>query len=111
MLYINLTLLAAIVVYVVDLSGFTTSWRTALASFLHKSETQLKALPPFDCSKCAVWWGCLIFTLCSGHISLFGIAFCALLSLLSIPMGQLMIFIREGLTQLVNFLQGLTFKR
>lgn len=103
-IYIQLLLVAAIAIYIVDLSGFTESWRSALARLLHISEKALKPLPPFDCSLCATWWTCLIYSLCLHQLSLPIIAYCALLSFLSYPISQFLTFIKEGLLRLVNLL-------
>lgn len=93
-------LLSVVVVYVVDISGFTESWRDGLARLL-KVRT-LRPLHPFDCGQCMTWWSTLILCICEGELSLPTIAVCALLSLLSNPIGQLLIFMRESLNQLIN---------
>lgn len=100
--YIDLLLVAAITIYIVDLSGFTQSWRDALARWLKVSEQQLRPLPPFDCSKCMVWWTCIIYSICTGTFSLAVLAYIALLSFLSIPLGQLFLFINESLSWLID---------
>ena len=99
-IYIDLFLLATIVIYIVDLSGFTQSWRDGLAHLLKVKS--LRPLPPFDCSLCLTWWSCLIYALCAGSFSLPVIAYSALLSFLSIPIGQIIISIREELLWLIN---------
>ena len=97
-IYIDLTLVALVTIYIVDISGFTESWRTALARYLKISESAMRPLKPFDCGKCMTWWVCLIYPICTGDISLGTIAFAALLSHLSNPIGEGLIFIREWIT-------------
>lgn len=99
-IYIELLLVALITIYIVDISGFTQSWRSLVATKLHISH--LKPLPPFDCSLCMTWWVCLIYALCTGHLCLQTIAFSALLSHLSNPLCGVMIFIREWITWTIN---------
>ena len=99
-IYIDLLLVGLVTIYVVDISGFTESWRSWCANRLHIS--RMKPLPPFDCGKCMTWWVCIIYCLCTGQLTLWTIAFSALLSHLSIPLGQAMIFIREWITWLIN---------
>ena len=99
-IYIDLILVAVIAIYIVDVSGFTESWRDALARWL--KVTNLRPLPPFDCGTCMAWWSCLIYAICVGEFSLVTIAISAMLSLLSIPIGQGMIFIREWMTWIIN---------
>lgn len=100
MIYLDMTLVALVTIYIVDISGFTDSWRSALARMLRISS--MRPLPPFDCGKCMTWWVCLIYALCVGQFSLWTIAFAALLSHLSIPIGSIMIFIREWITWVAN---------
>lgn len=99
-IYIDLLLVALVTIYIVDISGFTESWRGWCADILHISK--MKPLPPFDCGKCMTWWVCLIYPICTGDISLGTIAFAALLSHLSNPIGEVMIFIREWLCWVIN---------
>jgi hypothetical protein len=99
-IYIDLLLIAVITIYIVDLSGFTDSWRTALTRLLKAKE--LKPIKPFDCSLCMTWWICLIYSLCIGAFSLPILAYISILSFLSLPIGQAIIFIREGMTFLLS---------
>lgn len=95
-IYIELLLAALVTIYIVDISGFTDSWRGWVSRML--GVARLRPLPPFDCGKCMAWWVCLIYALCTGHLNILTIAYSALLSHLSIPIGQAMIFIREWIT-------------
>ena len=108
-IYIDLLLMSLTVIYIVDVSGFTQSWRSALARWLGRSESALRPLPPFDCGKCAAWWGGVIYAIAAGCLTLPVLAWCALLSCLSITMQQGFIFIRELLNMvfrvLINFTQ------
>ena len=97
--------------YIVDVSGFTQSWRSALARWLGRSASALRPLPPFDCGKCMTFWACLIFTLIEGAFSLPVLAYICLLSCLSVTAGQVFIFIREGLLRLLDMLIQLTQRR
>ena len=98
--YIDLLLITIVVVYIVDLSGFTQAWRSALARFLKAKE--LKPLKPFDCSQCMVWWVCLIYTIATTSLTIYLLAYIAILAFLSITVGQVLIFIRELLIFLIN---------
>ena len=101
-IYLQLLLVAAVTIYIVDLSGFTQSWRSAVAGWLKISESSIRPLKPFDCSLCMTWWVCLIYALIEGQLSLPVIAYSALLSFLSVPIGQAMIFIREWLSWITD---------
>lgn len=100
----ELLLISALVIYIVDLSGFTDSWKQFL--FRHfKANT--KSMRPFDCSQCMTWWVGLIYLAVSGHFTLGYIAIVALIGFLSYTIGQVFIFIREGLNFLIDKLTGL----
>lgn len=99
-IYTHLILVALVTIYIVDISGFTESWRDALARMLHVS--RLRPLPPFDCGKCMTWWVCLIYPVFTGDFSLGTVAFAALLSHLSIPIGESLIFIREWMNTIID---------
>lgn len=99
-IYIDLLLVAVVTIYIVDVSGVTDSWRHGLQRMLKLRS--LRPLPPFDCGKCMAWWMCLAYALLTGNLSLPTIAFSALMSLLSIPIGQGLIFIREWLNWIID---------
>ena len=96
----TLALVAAVTVYVVDVSGFTDSWRSLLARLLHVKT--LRPLPPFDCGKCATFWACIFTAAILGDLTVLSVAYACVASLLSLPFGQLLLFIREGLTSLIG---------
>lgn len=102
MVYLNLFFLAVIVVYIIDLSGFTDAWKAWLWRRYKISRDQ--SIKPFDCSTCAVWWCGLIFILFSGSLSWGGVAYVVMLSLLALPLGQLLVLIRETLNRVINHL-------
>ena len=100
MIYAELAALAAIVTYIVDVSGFTQSWRSALAKLVGLTEAQLRPLKPFDCATCMTWWTCLIYAAATHRLTLWTVLASALLSLLSIPISDFLLFIREGISSL-----------
>lgn len=99
-IFIDLLLVALVTIYIVDISGFTEAWRSSLARMLKVSA--LRPLPPFDCGKCMTWWVCLVYAICAGRLCLGTIAFSALLSLMSNPIGSALIFLREWTTCLID---------
>lgn len=103
-IYIDLILVALITIYIVDISGFTETWLNILSNYRGRKITGLK---PFSCSLCMVWWVCLIFSLVTGECSIPVVAFIALLSLLSVPLGQLLMLIREAILKVINKLMDL----
>ena len=98
--YIDMLMVAVITIYIVDLSGFTQSWRGLLARTLHIKE--MRSIKPFDCGLCMTWWVCLIYALAISQLNLYTIAWSALLSFLSIPIGQVLIFLKEWMCWVLN---------
>lgn len=96
---IDLILVALVTIYIVDLSGFTDTWLKVLSHYMGRKIQELK---PFSCSLCMVWWVCLIFSLVTGECSIPVVAFIALLSFLSVPLGQLLMLIREVFLKVIN---------
>ena len=100
MIYAELAAVAAIVTYIVGVSGFTQSWRRLLAKAVHFAEASLRPLPPFDCATCMTWWACLAWALIRHDLTLWTVLASAALSLLSIPIQDFLLFVREGLSSL-----------
>lgn len=101
---IDLILVALVTIYIVDLSGFTETLLKVISAYKGRKITELK---PFSCSLCMVWWVCLAFLLMSAKLSLPMVAFIALLSFLSAPIGQLLMLIREAILKVINKLMDL----
>ena len=103
-IYIDLLMVAVITIYIVDLSGFTETLLKVISAYKGRKITELK---PFTCSLCMVWWVCLIYAAIVGNLTIPVVALIALLSLLSVPCGQLLILIREAILKVINRLMNL----
>ena len=103
----NLLLISALVIYIVDLSGFTDSWKNFLWRHF---KTNTKSMKPFDCSQCMTWWVGLAYLALSGQFTLPMICLAAALAFLSYPIGQIFIFIKEGLNFIIDKLTGWLLK-
>ena len=103
-IYLELLLVSAVVVYVVDLSGFTQSWKEGLASLLSGGRTSRLRWSgrPFSCSLCMTWWCCLAWALVRGQFTLPVVAASAGYSAFSITLCNLLIFIRETATLFIS---------
>ena len=103
-IYIDLLMVAVITIYIVDLSGFTETLLKFISAYKGRKITELK---PFSCSMCMVWWVCLIYAVIVGNLTIPVVALIALLSLLSVPCGQLLILIREAFLKVITKLMDL----
>lgn len=95
-IYVKILLTAWLVVFVVDLSGFTQSWKNALGRWLHVDAYNL-AVKPFDCSLCMTWWVTLLVVLRNGQLSFATTAFCALCALFSDVMATTTIAVKDAI--------------
>lgn len=75
---IDQLILTCIVVFVVDYSGFTESWKRFISKFLTKGRISSSdyTFKPFDCSLCLSFWTTVIYTIAVGEASLYTIATC-----------------------------------
>ena len=101
---IDIILVALVTIYIVDLSGFTETLLKVISAYKGRKITELK---PFSCSLCMVWWVCLIYAVIVGNLTIPVVALIALLSLLSVPFGQLLILIRDAFLKLITKLMDL----
>lgn len=105
MIICEILLLAAIVVFVVDLSGFTESWRRPLSDWLRrKTGYIIKHFPPFDCSLCLTFWAGLIWLAVRSAFTLPNVAFVCLASYLTIPIGTTLTALRDLLLAVLNWI-------
>lgn len=101
---IDIILVALVTIYIVDLSGFTETLLKVISAYKVRKITELK---PFSCSLCMVWWVCLIYAVIVGNLTIPVVALIALLSLLSVPLGQLLMLIRDAFLKVINKLMDL----
>lgn len=97
-----MALLSAVVVFIVDISGFTDSWKAALGRWLCVKVGRVR---PFDCSLCCTWWACIVLLLCRGDLTLGNVAFAAVLAASSKIMAQvyhLALYAGETALKLIN---------
>ena len=104
MIILELIAITVIVVYLVDLSNFTTTvkrmiWRWLKGKNKPYQDYQLK---PFDCSLCMSHHTMVIWALCTGQFSLFVWLVICLLSYLSIHIKALLELISDLLTKAEN---------
>ena len=104
-IYIELLLVTAVVVYIVDLSGFTDTLLGWASKFTARfGYGPVKNLRPFTCSLCMVWWCCLLWSIFRNNFTLPVVAYFAALSAYSITLTQSFIFIREAVLKLLRTL-------
>lgn len=96
MIYLELILLAVVVVFIVDISGIADTFKDVLGKMLNIT---IRRLRPFDCSLCMVWWSLLVYALCIGELNIYTLAYIALLSALAMRIADLMRVIDSIITK------------
>lgn len=101
-IYVQLLLLWAVVVFIVDLSGFTDTILRSVSRFTTRhGYPAVKSLRPFTCSLCMTWWTGLAWAAIVGQFSLPVVAYIAALAFLSVTLRELFIFVSETLTNAI----------
>ena len=98
MTYINILLLTFIVVFIVDLSGFSDTLTGAVSRWLH---VPVRELPPFTCSLCMTFWVGLIYASFT-DFTVPVLAFVCLCAFLSFPTARICLFVRERILQTIE---------
>ena len=108
---IDLFLIALMIVYFTDVSGFPTEMLKVIWNYAYKDKpmpydlTWSKIHPLLkvvECSLCQVWWVTLIVTICCGWWSVGMMAYCALLSFLTPIFKDLLLVARDFLVEMIN---------
>lgn len=79
MIFSNLLLMAFIIVFAIDYSGFIEEMDKILTK-VFKSKTPLHIPKPLSCGTCLLWWSGLIYLIAIGQFTFLNVACVALLS-------------------------------
>lgn len=114
MLYLNLFLMAAVICFIVDISGFFDFVKKFIASRLEGKYSNLSAedikIPFVTCSLCSVWWAGIIYILVVGEFTFVNLAYVALLALVSSNISGFLLCIKDALATIENLIQKLLEK-
>lgn len=103
---IDILLIAVIVVCIVDISGFTDSWKSALKKVLTKGRMSdpYYTLKPFDCSFCMTFWTGLIWLLVIHNVTLWMLAYLLLICVMTPVIKDVIILIRETMLKIIKLM-------
>lgn len=107
---IDLLILAAVVVFVVDLSGFSDTLLGLANRLARPRGWEFQSLKPFTCSLCATWWLGLLYLAATHHLTLQGVGMVALVSLLTTPMANAEALVKESLLAVLELIYKLIGK-
>lgn len=102
-LYFELLAVAAMWVFVLDISGFWNEASSAVKRVLTKgSMKQPFQLKPFSCSLCMTFWTGAAYLLFTGHFTVGNLAYVCLLSFLTPRIKDLLLVVSDLLAALFN---------
>lgn len=110
MVVINLFLIALIVVFIEDYSGFIFEMESLLTKKL-KSPIPFTIPKPFSCSLCMTFWLNLIYIIVAGKFSIINIALVCIISALTQEILKIIYFIKDTISTVIDsirFLLGIT---
>lgn len=97
----DMLMLTIAIVFVVDISGFTETWKGWLGKWLRVKVGRVR---PFDCGLCSTFWTLTIWLLCTGQFSLTYWAFACVLAALSAQVGQVISLLRYAVDTLLRLI-------
>lgn len=104
--------MAVIVVVIVDLSGFTDSWKSGLKYLLTKGQFRSPeySLKPFDCSLCLTFWSGLVYLLVTAQFSLFMLAYLLVVAFMTSVIKDALILVKDMVTFLLGIINNLIYR-
>lgn len=109
---LDLLYISIILVFILDISGFTNSLKNGIAIYMSR-KTQIDIspddikLPYITCSLCSIWWTGIIYLIFTNNISLYGLALVAIYSMMSSVIMNTM----QLLIDLLNYLISKIYKK
>lgn len=100
MIWINLLLITAILVFIIDLSGFTQSIQHLLKKWL-KTNKEI-VIKPFMCSLCMTFWTGIIYTIAINAFTIPMLAYIALLSFMTPVIRDILKLIQDFIIAIIN---------
>lgn len=106
MVLIHLILIAAIVIFIVDISGAVDSLKSGLKWILTRGKMKNSdySLKPFDCSLCMTFWCGIIYLLCTGNFTLPYLGFVCLLSCFSGLIKSTILLVEDVLITIIQII-------
>ena len=103
---LDILLIAVVTVCIVDISGFTDSWKSAFKRLVTRGRMSdpYYSLKPFDCSLCMSFWSGLVYLWVTHSFTLWMVTFLLLVSVMTPVIKDFIILIRETLIKIIRLL-------
>lgn len=104
---LDLFYISLILVFIIDISGFTNSLRDAISKYYTKKlkiniDPEEVKLPYITCSLCSVWWTGIIYLFVTHNISLYGLSLVGIYSALTSVMANFMQLILDLCNSIIS---------
>lgn len=100
MILIDLLLITTILVFIIDLSGFTQSVQHGLKRFLKTNKDIV--IKPFMCSLCMTFWTGIIYAIIMHSLTIPILAFISLLSFMTPVIRDILKLIQDFIIAVIN---------
>lgn len=109
MVILDLILMAAIVVFIVDISGAVDSLKSGLKWILTRGKMNNSdyRLKPIDCSVCMTFWSGIVYLLIVNEFTLPYLAFVCLLSCFSEVIKSSILLVEDVLIKIIQWIYKL----
>lgn len=114
MIYLNILLLSAILVFILDLSGFVPYWENKIYKWtfgVYPSPsydfTEKPLIKLLTCSLCQTFWVGIIYLLINQQFTIINLSYVALLAFLTPITKDILFLVREAFNNLLNLIYKL----
>lgn len=103
---LNILLIAVVTVCIVDISGFTDSWKSAFKRLVTRGRMSdpFYTLKPFDCSLCLTFYAGIIYLWITHSFSVWMITYVLLISVMTPVIKDLIFFVRDLCQKIISVL-------
>lgn len=99
MIYLDILLIAAIIVLIIDISGAGITYQQIVAYFLKINDyKKIKKL----CSLCITWWCCLTYIILTNQLTIFNVFYILLIACLTPQIQDILRLSQEIITKITN---------
>lgn len=105
MTILDLFLIAIITVCIIDLSGFTDTFKSVLNKILTKRFNSADySLKPLDCSLCMTWWCGLIYLIIYQQLTLLNVSILLLIAVSTPIINDIIRLIQDIIIKIINII-------
>lgn len=105
-MYLDLLIIAFLMVFIVDCSGIIQSLESGLQRWL-KMPNKAHIPKPFSCSLCMTWWTGIIYLICVGELTFLGLGYVAMMAFITPVIMRLMYLVKDTMNKVLELFERL----